>query len=247
MVVEEKTTQTSKVLMVHKKDWKKVGEEFYGKDMMNWELKCPSCGHVQSEISLLKHHFKNERDGNGKELTIEEILKRLKGKEKWFYISYECEGRVNKGYGCHYVNGGFIQLHELLVMDEGYRRRTFLFANDEANKKLREFDVYDEVERIMEELKKRCEDAGNNWDDFAWDNWIPEKAKESILRSWNIWERTPMSWFKNRREYEPTHGERVKRTKTTYDKKEYVIEGRYLHRLNGCGLIITDEGEVEHV
>ena len=121
----EDLNKKRKMICVNLNDWEKVGMHFYGADKKDWRFKCANCGHIQSINSILSHNHT------------------LDAKEVGKTIYCECEGRINKGYGCDWSLYGLFQCHKLIVEDteRSIEFKSFLFGNDNANKQLEELKI----------------------------------------------------------------------------------------------------------
>jgi len=94
------------------KKWIEKAKELFGKDSYNWKFKCPSCGHIQSINSMLKH------------------TPSLKAVEIENMVFVNCEGRYNAKYGCDWTLGGLFQIHKVEVNFNGKICRAFEFATN---------------------------------------------------------------------------------------------------------------------
>lgn len=96
--------------IINYEDWIKKAKELYGEDPDNWKFKCPICGHIQSIKSVLEH---------GPSLERQKV-------QDW--IHYNCEGRINEGYGCDWTLGGFFHVHKVEVEFNGKLVPVFEYA-----------------------------------------------------------------------------------------------------------------------
>jgi len=94
------------------KEWIEKAKELFGKDSYNWKFKCPSCGHVQSINSMLKHT---------PSLKADDIVN---------MVFFNCEGRYNEKYGCDWTLGGLFQIHKVEVNFNGKICRAFEFVTN---------------------------------------------------------------------------------------------------------------------
>lgn len=77
-------------------EWRNIAEPMFGKDVKNWQFKCPTCGHVQTMNDF-------------KEAGVDEP-------ETKFY--YSCIGRWKIGTGCNWTLGGLFRIHKTEVISE---------------------------------------------------------------------------------------------------------------------------------
>lgn len=84
------------------KEWLDLGEKLHGhRRFREWEFQCPVCGHVQSIDAVLER-----ADTFKSQLTAQEV-------GNWIFFS--CEGRVHKGTGCDYTQGGLFTIGTQVV------------------------------------------------------------------------------------------------------------------------------------
>lgn len=88
------------------------------------------------------------------------------------------------------------------------------------------------------------------WVDYAWAEWVPQRERDMIESFWGTksFGRTPADWERNAREpYNSgiAFGERVKMWDSY--QRQTVVEGRYVHRWNNIGVVVTDDGEAVSV
>lgn len=92
-------------------DWRQVGKDLYGDDVMSWEFICPSCGIVLSYNKFLDRRA--EITGQGWEPTT------------------ECIGRYLPDVGCDWAAFGlFSGPRELVNEDGSHRSYVFYFAKE---------------------------------------------------------------------------------------------------------------------
>lgn len=90
-------------------EWKKEGKKLYGKQVAQWQFKCPACGGVQSKQDFIDANIENA--------------------DSKFYFS--CIGRWVKGKGCNWTLGGLLQIHKReVISEEGKLVPVFEFADD---------------------------------------------------------------------------------------------------------------------
>jgi hypothetical protein len=83
----------------------------------NVKFKCVQCGHIQSVNSVIRHNpFLNTKDV-----------------EKWIHCN--CEGRVNKDYGCDWTLYGLFQhQNTIIVKRNGKEVKAFPFAKEKRKR-----------------------------------------------------------------------------------------------------------------
>lgn len=87
-------------------EWNREGKKRFGDNTKDWKFKCVACGNVQS-----MRDFEGLVDDPGN------------------YVHFSCIGRLKNGVGCNWTLGGFLQTHELEVIDnEGNAHPMFEFA-----------------------------------------------------------------------------------------------------------------------
>lgn len=93
--------QSTGVPTVTKEQWLKRGAELFGSDTGTWRFRCPSCGHVQSVVSV---------QAIDPSLSAESVA-------GWIY--YSCQGRQldRKHGGCDWTLGGLFRIHKLEVLE----------------------------------------------------------------------------------------------------------------------------------
>jgi len=97
-------------------EWMSMAESLYGKNMLNWKFKCPSCGYIASV----------------------EDYKKVKAPEA--AIAFSCIGRYikdcnnevgDKKQPCNYAGGGLFKLNPVRVhYDDGRFEDMFDFADN---------------------------------------------------------------------------------------------------------------------
>ena len=92
------------------REWVRQAILLFGEDSDKWSFKCPSCGHVQSIESIMKHD---------PSLKSDDIAQ---------WINFSCEGRTNKGQGCDWTLGGLFHVHKIEILRDGRSHPTFEFA-----------------------------------------------------------------------------------------------------------------------
>jgi hypothetical protein len=98
-------------------EWKKQVVDLFG-NIDNAKFKCSRCGHIQSINSVLKHN---------PNLTREEVI-------TWIYCN--CEGRINKKYGCDWSLYGFLQTDNIILIDRDENQiKAFEFADNNGVEK----------------------------------------------------------------------------------------------------------------
>lgn len=107
------TSQT--FITLSRDDWFKQGQALYGKDVMKWKFKCPSCGHVAS--------VQDWKDAGASENAV----------------AFSCVGRYTDstkeifdktGGPCNYTGGGLFGLNPVKVVEDGgHTTDVFAFAD----------------------------------------------------------------------------------------------------------------------
>ena len=91
-------------------EWKKKGQELFGKNPNSWKFKCVSCGTVQS---------------------IQDFIDAGLDRSDACVAAYqECIGRHVKDKGCDWALYGLLPIHELEVDQEGKRIPALKFAEE---------------------------------------------------------------------------------------------------------------------
>lgn len=98
--------------------WKKEGQKKYGNDSLQWKIKCPSCGHVQTP----------------KDFTDLSLSKDL--------ALTTCLGRHKKGVGCDWSAGGLFKTlgNGRLILADGVVSEIFDFE-DNSNAVVEDIEV----------------------------------------------------------------------------------------------------------
>jgi len=111
VIVNFKNPEAEIIKMTYE-EWINKAKKLFGKDSYNWKFKCPSCGHIQSINSMVEHN---------PSLNPEDIQNS---------VYFNCEGRINEGYGCDWTLGGLFQVHKVEVNFKGKIVPVFEFAVD---------------------------------------------------------------------------------------------------------------------
>lgn len=98
--------------------WKKEGQQKYGTDSLQWKIKCPACGHVQTPNDFVT-------------LSLEKDL-----------ALTTCLGRHKKGVGCDWAAGGLLKTlgKGRLILSQGVVSEIFDFE-DNSNAIVEDIEV----------------------------------------------------------------------------------------------------------
>ncbi len=100
-------------------EWRAMGRERFGDDMLSWKFVCPSCGHVQTPNDFKPHKDKGA-DPNS---AVCECIGRYTGAKAPF----------PEGGPCDYAGYGLFRLSPLVVVQEdGHESQAFGFAPAEV-------------------------------------------------------------------------------------------------------------------
>lgn len=90
-----------------------------------------------------------------------------------------------------------------------------------------------------------------NWEDYTWPEWISQETRNQIQRFWSSNHHSgPSDWMKdNVAQRTPSIGSRVgilahRAFASICTPEESTHQGRWVHKWNNIGCVITDEGEV---
>lgn len=192
-----------------------ICEELFGKDPKRWRFRCPQCKHEQSGAEVLERNPK---------------LVDVSG-----WIAFSCEGRKTEGVGCDWTLGGLFQIHELEWFEGGRYHASFMPAHDRAET------------LIAEAAKsfvgpKQLESDAKTWAEFGWPHWVPADHRKQVEKFWD-WHGGPQGYLKNMRERgAPAFGHVVELSRMGSGEPPV---GRFMHRWNNIGAVLTDEGEYQ--
>lgn len=81
--------------------------------------------------------------------------------------------------------------------------------------------------------------APETWDDWQWDEWVPQEDREMIVVFWSGFGRKPQHWVSNcNQSYVPRTGSTI----IAYTSRGLIVRGRYIHRWNNMGTVVECDG-----
>lgn len=85
--------------------WKKLGEEKYGKNQYNWKFKCPACGYIATPQDYI--------EAGAPDAIAFSCIGRFKGIAQSGI--FPKDGKIKKGIPCDYAGGGLFKLNPINV------------------------------------------------------------------------------------------------------------------------------------